>query len=63
MPPLFDYRCSKCGFQTEYLEDANNNITRQHAPCNSIMVKQLSAGNFKFNGSGFYKTDYKDKGK
>ncbi len=59
--PLWDYKCPKCGLVKEVLEKASENITRQCMPCNVIMEKQASVGNFQFRGAGFYTNDYPKK--
>ena len=61
--PIYDYECPKCLKVQEHLEELGRNISRQCVPCNVFMVKKLSIPNFAFRGSGFYKTDYKDRGK
>ena len=61
--PLYLYECPTCKATREELEKHSENITRFCVPCGTTMEKQISAGNFQFRGTGFYQTDYKNKGK
>jgi putative FmdB family regulatory protein len=60
--PTYEYECTKCGGQFEYLQsikDAPKDVCEQ---CGGELVKLLSAGTgLIFKGSGFYITDYKAK--
>jgi putative FmdB family regulatory protein len=61
--PLFNYACPECDYQKEYLEKSEDKIAHWCVKCQKNMVKTISTTNFKFNGQGFYITDYKRKGK
>jgi len=63
--PIFDFKCSKCGFQDEYIESFS--VPKEmKAPkicpkCNEgEMEKQFSSKNIgiDFIGSGFFINDY-----
>lgn len=59
--PIYVYRCPSCGMKKEVLQSYS-----ESAPfcgvCNIFMTKQVTAAaGFKFKGSGFYQTDFKNK--
>ncbi|MBN1620605.1 zinc ribbon domain-containing protein [candidate division WOR-3 bacterium] len=60
--PLYEYECVKCGKSFELLRDFNSSSEIQCPFCGAAAKKIISSGiGFIFKGSGFYKTDYKDK--
>jgi putative FmdB family regulatory protein len=59
--PIYDYKCPKCG-KTEEINCSSKAIVLL-ACCDQVKVKQISIpSGIHFKGSGFYETDYKDKG-
>lgn len=61
--PLYDYECSECGQRTEVLTKTPPPKTCECRLCGAIMERQISVpAPPKFNGSGFYETDFKNKG-
>ena len=61
--PIYEYRCSSCGFQKEYLQKINDPVMSVCPECNkSTFSKMLSAAGFKLKGSGWYATDFKNSG-
>ncbi len=60
--PIFDYQCPDCKHIQEFLDTQSNEVhlcVKCELP--KTMSKLMSAGNFKFKGSGFYENDYKNK--
>ena len=61
--PIYEYRCSSCGFQKEYLQKINDPVMSVCPECNkNTFSKMLSAAGFKLKGSGWYATDFKNSG-
>ncbi len=59
--PIFDFKCRECGVEKEMIVSSSTS-TVECKSCGGIMYKQVSSpGGFKFNGKGFYATDYKGK--
>ncbi len=58
--PIYEYRCSDCGFQKEYLQKHSD---APHTVCpecgKETFSKMLSAAGFQLKGSGWYATDFK----
>lgn len=61
MRMMFDFKCTACDNKFEKLVDSS--VVDIECPlCGSIATKELSSpGAFKFNGSGYYCTDFKGK--
>lgn len=61
--PIYEYRCSSCGHQQEYIQKVND---PQHTQCpacgKETYSKMLSAAGFQLKGSGWYATDFKGSG-
>jgi putative FmdB family regulatory protein len=61
--PIYEYRCSSCGFQKEYLQKVNDPVMTVCPECNkATFSKMLSAAGFHLKGSGWYATDFKNSG-
>lgn len=60
--PIFDYHCEACGHTFDVLQKAGEGALRKCPKCGKLKLKkQLAAPNFHLKGSGWYKTDFKDK--
>jgi putative FmdB family regulatory protein len=58
--PIYEYRCSKCGFQDEYLRKVSDPPLTVCPSCGKAKFeKLLSAAGFQLKGSGWYATDFK----
>jgi putative FmdB family regulatory protein len=58
--PIYEYRCSKCGFQDEYLQKVSEPPLTVCPSCGKRKFeKLLSAAGFQLKGSGWYATDFK----
>ncbi len=61
--PIYEYRCSSCGFQKEYLQKLSDPILTDCPECGKqTFSKMLSAAGFQLKGSGWYATDFRNSG-
>ena len=61
--PIYEYRCSDCGFQEEYLQKVSEPPLTKCPSCGKeTFNKLLSAAGFQLKGSGWYVTDFRNKG-
>jgi putative FmdB family regulatory protein len=61
--PIYEYRCSSCGFQKEYLRKVSDPALSVCPECGkNTFSKMLSAAGFQLKGSGWYATDFKNSG-
>ena len=61
--PIYEYRCSSCGFQKEYLRKLSDPVLTVCPECSKqTFCKMLSAAGFQLKGSGWYATDFKNSG-
>ena len=61
--PIYEYRCSECGFQDEHLQKLSDPLLTDCPSCGKAAYKkQLSAAGFQLKGSGWYATDFKNGG-
>ena len=61
--PIYEYRCSSCAFQKEYLQKLSDPILTQCPKCGKqTFSKMLSAAGFQLKGSGWYATDFRNSG-
>jgi putative FmdB family regulatory protein len=62
--PIYEYRCSDCGFQDEYLQKLSEPPLTACPSCGKPAFQKLvSAAGFQLKGSGWYATDFKSAGK
>ena len=65
--PSYDYVCEECGDRFEYFQTMSSPVLTQKPGCekeNCLVKRMVSGGSgLIFKGSGFYLTDYKNKGK
>lgn len=62
--PIFEYRCQACGHAFDILQKAAEGALRKCPECGKLKLKKLvSAPSFHLKGTGWYKTDFRDKGK
>jgi len=60
--PIFDYQCTACGHTFDILQKAGEGALRKCPECGKLKLKKLlAAPNFHLKGSGWYKTDFRDK--
>lgn len=60
--PIFDYQCQACGHRFDALQKVGEGALRKCPECGKLkLTKLVSAPNFHLKGSGWYKTDFRDK--
>lgn len=61
--PIYEYRCTGCGAQTEVWQKMNETPALSCEACKATSFERiLSASAFQLKGSGWYVTDYARKG-
>lgn len=62
--PIYEYACTKCGFELEKLQKLNDPPLKDCPSCNeAALKKKVSAVGFRLKGSGWYETDFKQGNK
>jgi putative FmdB family regulatory protein len=60
--PIYEYRCSSCGHQQEFLQKVSDAPLTMCTACGkATFSKMLTAAGFQLKGSGWYATDFKSK--
>jgi putative FmdB family regulatory protein len=60
--PIYEYRCSSCGHQQEFLQKVSDAPLSTCTACGkATFSKMLTAAGFQLKGSGWYATDFKSK--
>ena len=58
--PIYDYKCSQCGHETEVIQKISDKPKTICPKCNAKSLKKLiSAPSFRLKGGGWYETDFK----
>ena len=61
--PIYAYRCDACGFRKDVLQKMSDPALTVCPSCGAeSFAKQLSAPAFQLKGTGWYVTDFRDKG-
>jgi putative FmdB family regulatory protein len=61
--PIYEYRCTACGYQNDYLQKISEPPLSDCPECGkSTFSKQVTAAGFQLKGTGWYATDFKNKG-
>jgi len=61
--PIYEYRCSACAFQKEYLQKVSDPLLSVCPECGQeTFGKLLTAAGFQLKGGGWYATDFKNNG-
>jgi len=61
--PIYEYRCSVCGFQKEFLQRLSDAPHTECPQCGKRSLKKLvTAAGFHLKGTGWYATDFKNSG-
>lgn len=62
--PIYEYQCKTCGHQLEAFQKMSDEALTNCPECHKPdLVKLISAAGFQLKGTGWYVTDFKDKGK
>ena len=62
--PTYEYACPKCGHEFEQFQSMRDEPLKKCPKCKKTGLKRLvgSGAGLIFKGTGFYITDYKNKG-
>ena len=61
--PIYEYRCASCGHQQEFLQKVGDAPLTVCTQCGKpSFSKMVTAAGFQLKGSGWYATDFKNKG-
>lgn len=62
--PTYEYQCTACGHHLEAFQKISDNPLVDCPNCKQQALKKLlSPSNFQLKGTGWYVTDFRDKGK
>ncbi|MEW6313952.1 MAG: zinc ribbon domain-containing protein [Pseudomonadota bacterium] len=62
--PIYEYRCSDCGFQKEFIQKMSDAPLTTCPECgHETFGKMISAAGFQLKGGGWYATDFKGSAK
>lgn len=62
--PIYEYQCTSCHHQFDLMQKVNDEPAQQCPQCfQNSLTKLVSAAGFQLKGTGWYATDFKDKGK
>ena len=62
--PIYEYSCGACGHHLEAFQKMSDAPLQICPECNkSTLTKLISAAGFQLKGTGWYATDFKNKGK
>jgi putative FmdB family regulatory protein len=62
--PIYEYECPSCGHRMEAIQQLGAPAVSNCPACGRTDLRRLvSAAGFRLKGSGWYATDFKDKGK
>ena len=60
--PIYEYKCNKCGV-VEVMQRITEAPLKKCPNCKSKVERMVSRSSFVLKGSGWYATDYANKGK
>ncbi len=62
--PIYEYQCTACGHQLEAFQNMSDEALKICPECHGeTLKKQVSASSFQLKGTGWYATDFRNKGK
>ncbi len=59
--PLYEYKCLKCGRNTEKIENVSGPHLKKCPHCGGKVESVITAPSIQFKGAGWYVTDYAGK--
>lgn len=61
--PIYEYQCTNCHHHFDLMQKISDEPVTQCPECgNSTVIKLISAAGFQLKGTGWYATDFKNKG-
>ena len=61
--PIYEYECTGCHHTFDFMQKMNDEPLKQCPQCHqNKVVRLVSAAGFQLKGSGWYETDFKNKG-
>jgi putative FmdB family regulatory protein len=61
--PIYEYKCEKCKREIELFQKISDPPDKYKCECGGKLKRLISNSSFILKGTGWYKTDYKDKPK
>lgn len=62
--PIYEYQCTACHHEFDEIQKMSDPALTHCPNCNQeTVVRLVSAAGFQLKGTGWYVTDFKDKGK
>ncbi|MBN9230283.1 MAG: FmdB family transcriptional regulator [Legionella sp. 40-6] len=62
--PIYEYQCTNCNQNFDLLQKISDEPIKECPQCHQqSMQKLVSAAGFQLKGTGWYATDFKNKGK
>lgn len=62
--PIYEYQCNACQHQFDVIQKMSDPAVKICPKCDQdTVVRLVSAAGFQLKGTGWYATDFKDKGK
>ena len=61
--PLYEYECGRCKHRFELIQKFSDKPVRKCPDCGGRTRRLISAPAIRFKGTGWYVTDYADKGR
>lgn len=62
--PIYEYECTSCHHQFDMMQKISEAPVKQCPQCfEPTAIRLVSAAGFQLKGSGWYATDFKNKGK
>lgn len=62
--PIYEYQCNECGHHFEKIQKVSDAPLTDCPACQKSTLKKLvSAAGFQLKGTGWYVTDFRNKGK
>jgi putative FmdB family regulatory protein len=60
--PLYEYRCTACGYSFEKIQSFSAEPERECPKCHGVLIRPVTAPALRFEGAGWYVNDYAGKG-
>lgn len=61
--PIYEYRCESCGHRVERIQKLSDPPLTECERCKGKLTKVIAPSALQFKGTGWYITDYSNKGK